>query len=152
MAENKGNPYHDEEGKFTSSNNEGIDKDQEYEEKLQKHLGISGNAPEQEPLWKKAGYDEPVSDIGSAKIRIEKDNGDFYDVSIDIDENKLDSFLKSVNYQLQDNDRELFRDNGVVPTRVLEDLGYKNEEDFLSDLGQYLYENNLVDEDDLEVI
>lgn len=144
MADNKGNPYHDKEGKFTSGANKASGED--YEAKIKKQLGIR----EEEPSWKQAGYDEPVVESGIASAYIER-NGETQKVRFTITSDMLKSFLTEKGVDLENNEelKQLIEDNTVVPNAILEEIGV-SEDELEEELGNYLLENDIVSVDDLE--
>lgn len=176
----QGNPYHDEEGKFTSAGNEGAvaekkgsdplmnlfgslgksmrdseteekeamklfgfggkeeaknatDKNNKLEEKeASKYLGVDVSDNKARSL--KAGYDEEVVD---APDTLQVMEGDFeHKKEVDVTKDDLINFLKYHKIDFSPEDEQLIRDNGVIPSRLLDNLapkGYSYTSDDLYD-------------------
>lgn len=112
----KGNPFHDEEGKFTSSKTNS-------EQKI-KDMGF---APKEEvdketERWLKAGFDEkmyepPLSVSISDDVERVLDDDDY---KIGVEPEDLVDFL-SERVDLSEEDKEVILYNSVIPSRIAED-------------------------------
>lgn len=160
-SENKqGNPYHDEEGKFTSSDNNSEEQEamklfglqtgsrviekkdpRELEEQAEMERRVDSdfdNFFDPDVGMDKDGYKEKMSELPSGGIPAEEPDDEhdrdyylFNDYTIDYDTNDVVNYFKSKGVELSDEDIYNIGD-GVVPTRIFEDYFDQDEfEDFV---------------------
>lgn len=115
----QGNPYHDKEGKFTSSGEQNNSGNGKLREKLNKY-GFSSRE-----------YEFPT------RIRLSNDETG-YEEDVQVDKNTVLNLLKEHNLQLDENEMQNFEDNGIIPDSIIKDyFGGENEfEDYLKEYVQ----------------
>lgn len=132
--ENKGNPYHDSNtGQFTSGSNQASPE-------LKNKLSNMGFGPSEDEFPE---FDADIDEDGSLVTRLPMDFKDQWDNRSEVSEKDYFNFVSErFGNVLSSDEIKKIANEGYIPTKLLADYGYENQEEFEEDFEQFAREGN----------